>query len=353
MADESKKRSAPSGGADGASKKAKLWQTPRRVDQYATQKVILPGDQGIWATCDKGREGKCTGELRDLFNEYAQLLYGDQLAAEAGAAGSDDEGDGEINIEAEIQQELADMRKPPSQSKPLFWSIKLDVQCVIFFKTRAPVEPVSFVRRIVEDAAKPNAPKRTRFCNRLMPMTLMGKATENGLIKVAQEVLAPHFHQEPHVSRKVGCTAVVKPLRCLWNMQFAIRPTIRNHNVMKRMDIIQNIAHTVGPGHQVDLKKPDLLIMIEVYTSICGISVIPNDYDALKKYNLAEIFEPTPKEQPKKKIEAPKEQPAEDVKMEVEEKTEAPIAKEEAEIPAVKEEAETPAVPVKDEAAPA
>lgn len=49
-------------------------------------------------------------------------------------------------------------------------------------------------------------------------------------------------------------------------MQFAIRPTIRNHNVMKRMDIIQNIAHTVGPGHQVDLKKPDLLIMVEVYT---------------------------------------------------------------------------------------
>jgi hypothetical protein len=56
--------------------------------------------------------------------QYAQLLYGDELAAEAG---SDDEGDGEINIEAEIQQELADIRKP--QAKPLFWSIKLDVQC--------------------------------------------------------------------------------------------------------------------------------------------------------------------------------------------------------------------------------
>jgi tRNA acetyltransferase TAN1 len=49
------------------------------------------------------------------------------LAAEARAAGSDDEGDGEINIEADIQQELADIRKP--QEKPLFWSIRLDVQC--------------------------------------------------------------------------------------------------------------------------------------------------------------------------------------------------------------------------------
>jgi hypothetical protein len=66
-------------------------------------------------------------DYANIESQYAQLLYGDELAAEAGAAGSDDEGDGEINIEAEIQQELQDIRKP--QAKPLFWSIKLDVQC--------------------------------------------------------------------------------------------------------------------------------------------------------------------------------------------------------------------------------
>ncbi|KEQ69220.1 hypothetical protein M436DRAFT_56361, partial [Aureobasidium namibiae CBS 147.97] len=288
------------------------------------------GDHGIWATCDKGREGKCTGELRDLFNEYAQLLYGDELAAEAGAAGSDDEGDGEINIEAEIQQELQDIRKP--QAKPLFWSIKLDVQCVIFFKTRAPVEPVSFVRRICEDAARHNAPKRTRFCNRLTPMTLMGKATEEGLEKTAKEVLAAHFHTEPRVPTK-----------------FAIRPTIRNHTVMKRMEIIQKVASIVGPGHQVDLKNPDVFILVEIYTSICGISVVPNDYEALKRYNLAEIFEPSPKEQPKKKAEAPKEQPAEAINGKFVEEPEAAVVKEEIEVPAVR--IETSAAAVKDEIA--
>lgn len=35
--------------------------------------------------------------------------------------------------------------------------------------------------------------------------------------------------------------------------------------------------------------------------SICGISVVPNDYESLKRYNLAEIFEPTPKVLPKVK----------------------------------------------------
>jgi tRNA acetyltransferase TAN1 len=239
---------------------------------------------------------------------------------------------------------------------------------VIFFKTRAPVEPVSFVRRICEDAAKHNAPKRTRFCNRLTPMTLMGKATEEGLEKTAKEVLASHFHPEPRVPTKVRSFGTV----CYWqitnNVQFAIRPTIRNHTVMKRMEIIQKVASIVGPGHQVDLKNPDVYILVEIYTvsqfnhdpqpfftelvqSICGISVVSNDYEALKRYNLAEIFEPSPKEQPKKKLEAPQEQPTETVNEKPDEKLETPIVTEEIEIPTATEETETTTATVGDEVA--
>lgn len=45
--------------------------------------------------------------------------------------------------------------------------------------------------------------KRTRFAKRLSPMTLMGRASEEGLDKTAREVLAPYFHQEPVQTRKV------------------------------------------------------------------------------------------------------------------------------------------------------
>ena len=31
--------------------------------------TIEPGDAGIWATCDRNKEAKCVGELRDLFQE--------------------------------------------------------------------------------------------------------------------------------------------------------------------------------------------------------------------------------------------------------------------------------------------
>lgn len=74
---------------------------------------------------------------------------------------------------------------------------------VVFIKTKAPVEPVALVRKICEDAVNEPERKRTRFVKRLSPMTLMGRASAEGLEKVAREVLAPHFHCKPFQSRKV------------------------------------------------------------------------------------------------------------------------------------------------------
>lgn len=62
---------------------------------------------------------------------------------------------------------------------------------------------MAFVKRICEDAASGKAQRRTRFTKRLSPMTLMGRASVDGLAKVATDVLPPHFHQEPIQKKKV------------------------------------------------------------------------------------------------------------------------------------------------------
>ena len=98
--------------------------------------------------------------------------------------------------------------------------------------------------------------------------------------------------------------------------QFAIRPTIRNHRDLKRDDVIKTVAAAVGPGHKVDLKGYDLLILVEIYKvqkpyqgnaqqarfvtsailtaadrlqNIVGMSVVGPDYDKLKRYNIEEL----------------------------------------------------------------
>lgn len=79
--------------------------------------------------------------------------------------------------------------------------------------------------------------------------------------------------------------------------------------------------------------------------------MVPNDYEALKRYNLAEIFEPTPKEQPQSKnSEAAKHQPEAETKVEAKETKEAPVAGEQSGTQ-VKDEAMAEAPATEDETA--
>ena len=216
------------------------------------------------------KEPACVRETKDLFNTYAESLYGDCYGL----------GNGEkpvaADLESAVASELSDLQKPSDAA--LFQNIKIDTRCVLFLKTQKPVEPVSFVLRICQDASGESVKKQTRFIKRLTPMSLMGKATETGLEQVAKAVLAPFFDGEDTPSKK-----------------FAIRTTTRDNNLLKRDDIINKVASLVGTKHSVDLKNYDLLILVEVYRNILGMSVVGNDYERLKRYNLSELYVPSAK----------------------------------------------------------
>lgn len=48
-------------------------------------------------------------------------------------------------------------------------------------------------------------------------------------------------------------------------MQFAIRPNLRNHANLTRELVIKLVASGVGLPHRVDLKNPELIILVEIY----------------------------------------------------------------------------------------
>ncbi|KAF2031823.1 hypothetical protein EK21DRAFT_99364 [Setomelanomma holmii] len=256
---------------NGGNKKVKgknKWDTPRRGGQ--DHRVIQPGDTGIWATCAMKKEAKSVSDLRDLFQEYATKLYEpEQLNGIAAEEPSDAESE---DIEAQIKKELADMRKP--SAKPLFTSVKLDTQCLMFFKTRSPVEPVAFVEKICQEAAAGIQQPNCRFVKRLTPITSFEKANSKGLEAVAKQVLAPHFHGPDSAGKK-----------------FAIRPSIRNNKELTRDEVIKKVAAAVGPNHKVDLQNYDLLILVEVYKNVVGMSVVGHDFEKLKRFNLEELYQ--------------------------------------------------------------
>ncbi|KAH0556491.1 hypothetical protein GP486_005610 [Trichoglossum hirsutum] len=276
MTDTKKRKSEETPGI--SFKKAKgrrQWQTPKRNNDGNDPHTasIEPGISGIWATCDMHKEAKCTGDLIDLFNKgYLQMLGLIDTEQQAEEFYGSHEGEAESgDIEADIQKEISKIQKLKNEN--LFDPIRVDVKCVLFFKTRAPIEPVGFVHRICTDAFSSGC-KQSRWVKRLTPMTLIGKATEKGLDEVAKSVLVPHFHGNDRVGKK-----------------FAIRTNIRNHNTLTRDGIIRQVAEVIGPGHKVDLKDYDLLVLVEIFQNICGMSVVPADFDQLRRYNLAEIYD--------------------------------------------------------------
>ncbi|KAL9128368.1 MAG: hypothetical protein Q9217_002947 [Psora testacea] len=241
-------------------KQKKKWRTPKKGNQ-STAHAMESGCAGIWATCAMGKEGKSTTDLRDLFEDYAVKIYGANISPYDGSTegnnrGKEEDDDGgEDDIETVISAEVRSMKTASTKQESLFQAVKIDVQCVLFFKTRLPVEPVAFVHRICQDAAEGKAVSKCRFVKRLTPMSRMAKATVGGLAEVCGQVLPPVFGGGGGGGG--GEQGQTK--------KFAIRPTIRNNNVMKRDDVIKQMAAAVGTGHKVDLGNPEVIILVDIY----------------------------------------------------------------------------------------
>ncbi|CAD6443025.1 42bfe0f3-2a1e-427a-abd4-501fd34ef7a8 [Sclerotinia trifoliorum] len=292
-----KERSEGSGGKDARDardgnnrgvKRAKggsngKWQTPHQQTKMASKNGgrIEPGDQGIWATCVKGKEGKATEELRSLLEESAEKYYG--ISVKSGSKNNDEEDEVATesidDIEKSIQKEVAAHKDP---TEKLFSAVYLDIQCVLFFKTRSPIDPADLVHRMCEDAASGGV-RKLRFVNRLTPMSIIGKATEKGIEEIGQTVLGAHFRLAGEAAESEESAAY----------SYAIRPTIRNHSTLKRDTVIKQVASLVNENHKVNLTKPDKVIIIEIYQTICGMSVVGDDWEKLKRYNLYELQSPS------------------------------------------------------------
>ena len=120
-------------------------------------------------------------------------MYGIKIEAEAVPDGGDDD-----DIDAAIQKEVAAMntkKTAEEKEKQIFTVMKMNVDCLLFVKTKAPIDPVEFVRRICLDAKEitKHDQMKCRYVNRFTPALIMGKASEAGIIDVAREALSPFF----------------------------------------------------------------------------------------------------------------------------------------------------------------
>ncbi|KAI5854088.1 hypothetical protein GGS23DRAFT_601630 [Durotheca rogersii] len=266
------------------------WQTPHHKAKLQALKTkgLEVGDMGIWTTCVKGKEQQALEELTALCGEYVESLYGIKYANPAEAL-EDGEEDNDLDIESSIKKEVLGMGARDAPKDSTLEPMRTDLDCLLFMKTRPPINPVKLVQQICRDAqgVKDKGDRRSRFINRFTPITLTAKATEIGLEEVASKVLGEHFQlanmdnkQTQHGDLTTGLEAC----------SYAIRPTFRAHNNLSRDQVIEKVASLISPSHKVNLSSPDKVILIDIYQTFCGMSVVDSDWDVLKRYNLHEIY---------------------------------------------------------------
>ncbi|KAH7926091.1 hypothetical protein BV22DRAFT_1128473 [Leucogyrophana mollusca] len=226
---------------------------------------------GVWASCVKGKEKQTVGELYDLFESVAAEIW----RIETGKAKADDEageseGEHDEDLEAQVAKELAAMKRP--RPEPRFVNCQTNTPCVVFIACKPPVDPVKLVVTHVENVERTGI-TRTKYTHRLIPVSGSCVANLPEIRSLCQRVLSPFFSQQDE-SDDVH--------------RYKIELRMRNHNSIARMDLIQEVAKCIPEKYVVDLDNPNVFILIEVFKSICGVSVV-KDYYRLQKFNVMEL----------------------------------------------------------------
>ncbi|KAL4072711.1 hypothetical protein V8B97DRAFT_1958058 [Scleroderma yunnanense] len=222
---------------------------------------------GIWASCVKGKEKQTVGELYDLFESLASELWpiAGRDREEHPASDEDDGG----NLEDKIARELAAIKRPRTESR--FANCNTNTPCVLFISCKPPVDPVRLVVTHIENVQKTGV-TRTKYTHRLTPVSGTCVANLPEIQSMCRRVFAPFFAEnggdDPPQTHK-----------------YKIELRIRNHSTLTRMEIIQEVAQCMPESYTVDLDNPDVFVLIEVFKSVCGASIL-RDYYRYQKFNV-------------------------------------------------------------------
>jgi tRNA acetyltransferase TAN1 len=229
---------------------------------------------GIWATCVKGKEKGTVGELYDLFESLAADMWpieGHDSSANDRDNGSDAE-ENEDDLETQIAKEVAALKRPKVEKR--FANCLTNTQCVIFMSCKPPVDPVRLVMKHLENVQETGV-TRTKYTHRLTPVSGTCVANLPELHSLCRRTVTAYCAQENGEESPKA-------------RKYKVELRVRNHNTLTRMEIIQEVAKCMPSNYTVDLDDPDVFVLVEVFKSTFGVSIV-EDYYRFQKFNVMEL----------------------------------------------------------------
>lgn len=241
--------------------------------------ILEPGIKGYLATCNF-REKDCVRECYNLLNEYyddenqVQIEENEKsVEAENGAdQGAVEEEEEEEDISSQLENNINSAKA--KKDKFRFQQVETKTPNCVFIRTAIP-NHIDLGIKIVRDIAETKKQK-TRMLLRFIPIEVICKAVILDITIAAGKLFDKYFLNVPPTT-------------------FAIVVNKRYNNSFEKMKAIKELADIVtfkNVHHKVDLKNPNLTVIVEVIKGLCCLSVLPN-YNELKKFNLSELVSPS------------------------------------------------------------
>ena len=173
-----------------------------------------------------------------------------------------------IASSSSLDQEIQRLKKESSKKSRKFLHVKTGMPGIEVVRVEK-ADPAEIVRNMFETMSKTN--KSTfRECFRIVPMQKIVTSKLSQILDASRELIAAHLPKDG-------------PSRT-----FSVIYR-KSNSTLKRDEVIHGVANLVDPKYKVNLKSPDLVILIHSIRSICGISILKTYY-RLHEYSIPKML---------------------------------------------------------------
>lgn len=231
----------------------------KRFESKKTRKSCLDINmKGFLCSCNN-REKDCISEAYNILNKYEELMKQENIYQQPK----------EVDVQDDLSNELFNLKS--QKDFKTFQLVESGAKNLLFIKTTLE-NTVELATAIASDIQKTRI-QQSKFLIRLIPIEITCKAYVKDIETAFKTLAEKYFKQE--------------------SKTFSVAYNHRNNNNLERDEIIKTIANVImqlRPDNKVDLRLPQLVVVVEVIKGIALLSVIPN-YIQYKKFNLLALSE--------------------------------------------------------------
>ncbi|KYQ89417.1 hypothetical protein DLAC_10078 [Tieghemostelium lacteum] len=272
---------------------------------YASEKKV----KGILVTCEKNKEPNSIGEILPILKEFAQKYFPKSTKPQQGGKEKVEEED-EEEISTAVHEPTEDGNGTGESGVKHFSIINSGCSGIYFIQLTHPtVDPTDFITSIFVDIYQrkikkvpEDSPYRAKLKfiqDNLLESTkqMIKDADQSAIIQnklMAKlrftykmiPIIGTSKVEAPMVTEMAK--EVMKKLNNIKPKTFAVEYRSRNDNTVKRDELIKEVASLADSTIKVDLKNPELTVIIEIIKTCVTMGVVTL-FDQLYKFNIKEL----------------------------------------------------------------